>query len=282
MKNFSVDLYEYFGLERNGNVGGTLNVLLHENYWELNLQRLYPAMLVLPGGGYGMVSGREGEPIAERYYACGYNCFILTYSVSPSKYPTQLVEAAMAMAYIRRNSSEHFTDGEHVAAIGFSAGGHLCGCLATMFDESVIGERTGILPEEVRPNAAILSYAVINPQDGSSGNTFITVTGGDEKLLPTVTIDKRVGKNTPPLFIWHTFDDGCVNVHNAISIAEAACKNSVPFALHIFERGQHGLSTADAGVYSTVAMPQNVSRGVQRWLEMSVDWLKDHGFDYKD
>ena len=282
MKYFTVDLYDYFGVERNGNAGGSLRVYLHENYPELNMNRRYPAMLVLPGGGYAMVSEREAAPIAERYFSYGYNAFILTYSVVPSRYPTQLVEAAMAMAYIRRNAACHFTDADHVAAIGFSAGGHLCGSLATMFADEVIGQYVDLSAEEIRPSAAVLSYAVINPQEGLSGGTFSNLCGGNDEILPLVTIDERVTENTPPLFIWHTFNDGCVDVSNAIKIAAAARANNVPFAMHIFGSGQHGLSTADGDVYSTAAMPQNVSKGVENWLKMSIDWLAENGFGYKE
>ncbi|MBP5308156.1 MAG: alpha/beta hydrolase, partial [Clostridia bacterium] len=162
MKTFIVDLYEYFKLPRGENAGGKLTVLLHENSPEINVERKYPAMLVLPGGGYAFCSDREAEPIAEAYYAEGFNAYILRYSVAPvSVYPTQLCEAAMAMAYIRREAKAQFTDPAHVAAIGFSAGGHLCGSIATMYAREPVKD-LGISPVEARTDAAVLSYAVIS------------------------------------------------------------------------------------------------------------------------
>jgi acetyl esterase/lipase len=281
MKILNVDLYEYFGVERLG-AGGRLICFLHENSREISLERRYPAMLVLPGGGYSMCSDREAEPIAEQYYSKGFNAFILRYSVHPDKYPAQLCEAAMAMAYIRRESSSQFSDAEHVATIGFSAGGHLCGSIATMYADEVVAQKTGVTPSEARPDASILSYAVINPELGLSGGTFNFLCDMNPEILPFVTIDERVNENTPPLFIWHTVNDNCVDIRNALKIANAAVENNVPFAMHVFERGQHGLSVADLSVYGNSVMPTDVSTDAYKWLELSVNWLRDHGFRYKD
>jgi len=278
----NVDLYQYFGIKKEDGYDGRLTVILHENSWEINTERKYPAMLVLPGGGYAMCSDREAEPIAERYFTNGYNTFILRYSNAPARYPVQLCEAAMAMAYIRRNADEQHTDAHHVAAVGFSAGGHLCGHISTCYGSNEILTRTGITAEEARPDAAILSYAVINPTIGFTGAvSFTNLCCDDPEILPLVTIDKHVTKDTPPLFIWHTSNDACVDVRNSFAIASAANENGVPYCLHIFTNGQHGLSTANRATYSQKNMPA-ISPYAENWLEMSVSWLKEFGFYYVD
>lgn len=280
MKTFNVDLYDYFNLPRGKNAGGKLTVILHENSPEINPTRKHPAMLVLPGGAYVFCSDREAEPVAEAYYAEGFNAYILRYSVAPvSVYPTQLCEAAMAMAYIRREAEKQFTDKTHVAEIGFSAGGHLCGSIATMYAREPV-KNIGIAPEEARPDAAIPSYAVISNGLGDGG-TFNNLTAGNAALAEDLSIEKNVDENTPPLFIWHTSDDGCVDVTNCLRLAAAAKEHGVPFNLHVFERGQHGLSLTDDRVYSASAVPA-VTSGTESWFALSVKWLKDRGFKVVD
>ena len=282
MKVFKVDLYEYFGLERGNAKGGILTCFVHENSPEICLNRLYPAMVVFPGGGYAFCSDREAEPIAVSYYANGFNSYLLHYSLAPDvSYPVQLCEAAMAIAYVRRNSKEQFTNIEKIATIGFSAGGHLCGNIATGFATPVIEERTGIKPSEARPNAAVLSYAVISSASGVSGMTFNNLCGMDPKILPFVEIDQCVTKDTPPLFIWHTTNDGCVIIENALKVAVAANKNGVPFEMHVFQNGPHGISLCDESVYNSSAVPEQSASTIE-WFKLSVSWLKDNGFFYKD
>ncbi len=220
MKVFTIDLYEYLGKERGDNKGGFLTCQLHENTKEVDENRKYPSMLVFPGGGYATCSDREAEPIGEAYYANGFNSFVLRYSCYPSQFPTQLIEAAMAMAYIRRNAEELNVDGKHVATVGFSAGGHLCGSVSTMYGYPEV-EAAGFTAEEVRPDASVLSYAVIS-SEYSNGGTFNYLCDRRPEVLERTSIDKLVTPNTPPMFIWCTADDGCVNSMNSLLLATAA------------------------------------------------------------
>ena len=122
-----------------------------------------PAILVIPGGGYGCVcADREGEPIALAFLARGYNAFVLHYSVgkdAPINCP--LAEASAAMAYIRRNAESLGVNPEKVYAVGFSAGGHLCGSLGILWHRDEIIEKAGITYGENRPTAVVLQYPVI-------------------------------------------------------------------------------------------------------------------------
>ena len=157
MINETVDLYEYFGVPRGENAGGILTSYVPYATHEVSAKKR-PAMIVFPGGGYWMLSDREKEPVALRFLSKGYSAFTLQYAVHTA-YPVPLVEACMAVAYIRENAQKYSVDEEHIAAVGFSAGGHLAAMLATMFAEkevkAVLGERNA------RPDAVILSYPVI-------------------------------------------------------------------------------------------------------------------------
>ena len=130
-------------------------------YSEFCPNRTRPAMIVIPGGAYAFCSQREGEPVALYYLSKGYNAFVLDYSVAPVAYPYQLIEGCMAVAYVRDNAKEFGVDAEHVGAIGFSAGGHLTGMLATMTDEKPVLNALKDKANLCKPNAVILSYPVI-------------------------------------------------------------------------------------------------------------------------
>ena len=130
MKTEVIDLYEYFKIKRPENGIGYLYTYVQERFEEFSADRVRPAMVVIPGGGYAMTSDREGEAIAIAYLTKGFNSFVLKYSVKPVAYPYQLIEGCMAIAYVRENAEKLGIDKDLIAAIGFSAGGHLVISLA--------------------------------------------------------------------------------------------------------------------------------------------------------
>lgn len=139
-----VDLYEYFGRERCGKEKGSLTAYLHTPIREMGIKERRPAILVIPGGGYAFVSGREGEPVALAFYAQGFNAFVLDYSVAPAfHYPAPLLEAGMAMLYIRERADALGCTEDKIAAIGFSAGGHLAGLISLFYEDKALKEAFG-------------------------------------------------------------------------------------------------------------------------------------------
>ncbi len=277
MTNERIDLYGYFKIERKGATGGYLTAYVSSPSVEIK-PKLRPAMLVIPGGGYEYLSDREGEPVALRFLSEGYCAFVLTYSIFTA-YPTPLIEACLAVAYIRENASRFCADALHVAAVGFSAGGHLAGLLATVREEE-IKEALGDKANLVRPNAVILSYPVITMTDGlTHEGTQRTISGG---VVPcdVLSIEKRVTKDSAPAFIWHTSEDDCVPVENSLLLAEAYRKAGVPFNLHIFERGWHGLSLNNAETSDETKEDEAIAY-VGKWVTLALDWLASRGFCVK-
>ena len=157
----TIDLYDYFKLPRSGAKKGILTAYRHGQFTELQVKKRRAAMLVLPGGAYAMVSQREAEPVALRYFAEGLDAFVLDYDVAPKHYPTQLLQAGMAMLYLRREAGSLYIDDEHIAAIGFSAGGHLCGCISLLWDDPALRAAFGAECEQIRPDASVYSYPVV-------------------------------------------------------------------------------------------------------------------------
>lgn len=268
----TVDLYGYFNEKRPENGAGYLEICCHNISKETGLDRVRPAMLVIPGGAYAMVSDREGEPVAIEYLRHGFNTFVLKYTCKPATYPTQLREAAMAMIFIRENAEKYHIDPAQVAAIGFSAGGHLCGCLGTMFDSADIKLRNLSF---VRPDAVILAYPVFiyrNDDTLSHVGSFENVSGNDEKVMKYLSLENHITANSSPAFIWHTVDDNCVPVYGSLVAAQKYLSEKVPFEMHLFRSGQHGLAVCSEET-------NVVKNDVRPWIELSVTWLKAIGFN---
>lgn len=274
MLNKVVDLYEYYGLEKPEGGKAILEVITYGKN-DFCPNRIRPAMLVIPGGGYAHVSQREKDCIAFYYLNKGYNTFTLDYSVSPIGFPHQLIEASMAMAYIRENAVELGVNKDQVAAVGFSAGGHLCGMLATMTKDKEVKDALKEKAENLAPNAVILSYPVISALIPTHAGSFNVQCKGDKELEKRLSIETRVTTDTPPAFIWGTVNDGVVPSSNAFEIALAYKKQGVPFEFHMFENGGHGLSVATKETLY-------VNESVQPWLDLSLTWLKGRGFDIID
>ena len=268
-----IDLYKYFSFKKAEGAQGYLNVYLPEapDY----PSRVRPAMLVIAGGGYGFVSPREKECVALAYIAKGFAAFTLEYSVAPVTYPAQLLEGAMALAYIRKNAERLGVKPDKVAAIGFSAGGHLAGMLGTLFNATEIKAALGKDAVLSRPDAVILSYPVVSSGDKAHRGSFINLCGNNEKLIKALSLEKCVKADASPAFIWTTVNDNCVPSENSLLIASAYKAAGVPFELHIFESGVHGLSLATEETAW-------VNKPVQKWLPLSVTWLKERGFVLND
>lgn len=276
-----IDLYEHFGIQRPDNAKGYLDAYIRNFDNELKTteanapERKRPAMLIIAGGAYRFTSGREKEPVAINYMDMGFHTFVLDYSVAPVCYPTQLIEACMAMLFIRECESSFNVDGDHVCAIGFSAGGHLCGMLATMYNAKQVVDVLGDNAKLCRPDAVILSYPVISSGEYAHKNSFNNLCDNDEDLARQLSLEFNVTNDAPPAFIWATNNDKGVPCENSLLMAMAYRKAGVPMELHIFEQGGHGLSTCDEEVW--VNEPS-----VRQWIKLSKVWLKNRGFEVKN
>lgn len=275
----TVDLYGHYGQDRGSARGGFLTCWVQQTPETVSPGRKRPAILILPGGGYEHTSLREAEPIALRFAARGYAAFVLHYSCAPSRYPTALREAAMAMGYIRGHAREFEIDPKMVAALGFSAGGHLCGTLGTLYDAPEVSELGS--GELLRPDALCLCYPVTVSHGRTHAGSFRNLCGDDEALAGRLSLEKLVRPDMPPVFLWHTRDDGSVPCRGSLILAQALEEAGVDFAMHIYRHGQHGLSTADAMAYMAAAVP-GVSRDVPGWIEVCMDFLSEVGLHITD
>lgn len=278
MKTEVIDLYEYFGLTRPEFARGYLTLYI-QNASDEYKNRIRPAILVIPGGGYCMTSDREREPIALAFMAKGYNAFTLDYSVAPTRFPSQLTEAVLAAAYIKKNAEKLGID-NRLAAIGFSAGSHLLGTLLTMYNSEYVEIAAKNLGGERPIDAAVFSYPVVSAVDHPHVGSFLNLFGENKSFYEEVSFEKHIGKTFPPSFIWTTVDDNCVPSENSLNLALQLKKHSVPFELHAFESGVHGLSLCTKQTYNNIDK-NLISPDVEIWFDLAIKFLTRHGFEIK-
>ena len=233
-------------------------------------KRKRPVMIVCPGGGYGMNSKREAEPVAECYYAAGYQTFILWYSVEEKAKNFQpLCQLASTIAHVRKHAEEWDISVDKIAVSGFSAGGHLACSSGTLFNKEPFLKVFG-RDENIRPDAMVLCYPVITADEfahqGSIENVSGQPVGSDG--YKWFSLEKHVDEQTPPAFLWHTAEDEIVPVENSLKMASALSSAKVPFELHILPKGKHGMSTCTIDVNS-----KHDYNG--RWVEWSLKWLSE-------
>ena len=223
-----------------------------------------PAMLVVPGGGYSCVcASTEGAPIAERFASLGFNAFVLNYRVAPERYPKPQRDILRAVKMIRAHAAEWHVRKDNVAAVGFSAGGHLCACAGLLHGEVEANGGDGADLESGRPDAVLLAYPVITfGEKGHQGSGENLLGEQLDAMRGALSLENRVTEAAPPAFIWHTVEDRLVPWENSLLFAQALTAHNVPCELHMFQKGEHGSQLG----YGNVEL--------EDWPEQSVRFLK--------
>lgn len=230
------------------------------------------AVVICPGGGYGGLADHEGKDYALFLNDHGIAGLVLKYRLGSGGYrhPRMLEDAARAVRLTRAKAGEWKLDPKRIGVMGSSAGGHLASTLLTHFDAGKADATDPIERQSSRPDLGILCYPVIsmgpNTHQGSKNNLL-----GKEpsaELVKLLSNELQVTKDTPPCFLWHTAEDTAVKVQNSMDFAAALQQNGVPFDLHVYQKGRHGLGLADKPPF-TNAHP---------WSRDLVFWLKQQGF----
>ncbi|MGW0246205.1 alpha/beta hydrolase [Nocardia goodfellowii] len=250
-----------------------LTAYLHEPTKGMPQWHTRPAVVVLPGGGYRLLSDREAEPIALAFLAKGFHAFVLEYSVHEhATYPNSLCDASRALATIRGHATEWGVRPDQIAVCGFSAGGHLAASLGTLWNDPEITAAAGVAEGMNKPDALILCYPVISARNHEIESWFPV--GSDEeeraRIIGKLTCEANVGSHTPPVFLFHTFADNLVPVENSLLLARALAAADVPFDLHVFEHGPHGVAL---GTEVTSAEAGSVDPRAAQWFELATSWL---------
>ncbi len=238
-----------------------------------------PALIVVPGGAYCMVSKREALPVANQFLARGFQAFVLDYVCSPEAvYPEQLKELACAIDYVKKHADEYWVNADEIFVIGFSAGGHLVADLA--MEETTIAKDYE-LDIDCKVKAIGLLYPVISHKFGYCGthNNLLNGLENKDELLEKLSLHEHVREGQAPVFIATSIEDNIVPPENALQYAVALKTRKIPFELHLFPTGWHGFSTAS----NEINPGQNLSllsKNMKNWPEMCSNFFK--GFCVED
>ena len=227
-------------------------------------------LLVCPGGGYNGLAPHEGEGYAQFFRENGISAFVLNYRLRSGGYgyPEIFLDVARAMRYLRAHAAEWGID--RIGIIGSSAGGHLASMLLTHFDAGKSGDADPIEHQSSRPDFGILCYPVISMTDrhshgGSRDNLLGPNPAAD--LAKYVSSELQVTADTPPCFLFHTWEDTLVLPENSILFANALRKHGIRFDLHIYEAGGHGMGLGSDWYKTAFLHP---------WTRDCLYWLKLH------
>ncbi len=230
------------------------------------------AMVICPGGGYAHLAPHEGNDYALWLNQHGITCFVLKYRLGLDGYrhPAMLNDAARAVRWVRAHAADYKIDIKRVGIMGSSAGGHLASTLLTHFDAGDTNSADVVELQSSRPDLGILCYAVISmgefTHQGSKNNLFGK--NPSPELVKLLSNELQVTPNTPPCFLWTTFEDKTVPMENTLQFAEALRKNHVPFDLHIYEKGGHGMGLKAKPPFTNP----------HPWAADCLFWLKARGF----
>lgn len=227
------------------------------------------AVVVCPGGGYARRAEHEGEPIAQWLNTLGISAFVLRYRVAPYRYPAALMDAQRAIRHVRFHAAQYRIDPEKVGILGFSAGGHLAATAGTHHDAGDEAHPDPVERLSSRPDAMVLCYPVITlkgPYAHAGSRENLLGPEPDPALVDALCSEEQVSGDTPPAFLWHTSDEEAVPVQNSLLFASALHRRQVPFDLHVYSHGRHGLG---------LAADHPSARG---WTGACADWLRIIGF----
>lgn len=231
------------------------------------------AMVICPGGGYGGLAPHEGEGYAHWLVSRGITCFVLKYRLGSSgyRYPVELEDGARAIRLVRARANEWKLNPNRIGIIGSSAGGHLASMVMTHFDAGNSNATDVIDRQSSRPDIAVLCYPVITMGELTHQGSKHNLLGENPPpaLVQETSSELQVRKDSPPCFIWSTDEDKTVPVENTLQFADALRKAGVPFEVHVYQHGGHGM-----GLGSRQYNPQKW----HPWVAECARWLKEQGF----
>lgn len=224
-----------------------------------------PALaVVLPGGGYGMHAPHEGEGYTRWLNGIGIDAVVFAYPLAPHRHPDAVVATRALVRDLRTDRWAGLPSDPRIVVIGSSAGGHL----AALVSNAPTPAERAVSDVDDRPDLTVLCYPVTSmtdhPHVGSTDN--LLGPGASVRERSVVDADLLVDDRTPPTFLWHTAEDEHVPVTHSLSYAHALARHGVPFELHVFERGVHGIGLA-GGLGPAEA-----------WSTLATTWLRDRGW----
>lgn len=233
----------------------------------------YSCVIVLPGGGYEFQSPQESKPVAGWLNGLGISSFVLNYSVSPVRHPKPYHDVRRAIQWVRAHAEQFNIDPNRIGVLGFSAGGHLAGSAAVMWEDPKLAIGDELDAVSARPDLAVMCYPVVTADSGSCHEgSVVSLMGPNPSadVRKSFSLENRVSSNTPPVFLWHTANDELVPVENSFRMAQALDRADVEYELHIFPDGRHGLGLC--------SVDNRRNTYLSKWRDLCAQWLMRQGF----
>lgn len=236
-----------------------------------NTDKKTGTIIVACGGGFSTRTGCEGFNVAKKFADEGYNTAILTYRLQPYSRKDCMDDMQRAIRLLRHKKEElNITD--KVVCMGFSAGGMLSGNCATHFDEGDKENEDLIERESCRPDGAVIGYGAfafaglpggffVDPFADQIRNPFFA----NKEELIYFSPEVNITRDTPPMFIWQTNSD---DPRNSFTLGQALTAMGIPFEMHLFAQGVHGLALADGHNDLGMDIPS-----VAIWTDICKIWL---------
>ncbi|MBR5799410.1 MAG: alpha/beta hydrolase [Lachnospiraceae bacterium] len=222
-----------------------------------------PVVIIAPGGGYTTVCIEEdADQVAMQYNAAGFHAAVLNYSVVPHCFPEPQKDLMYAIRLLRENAENWGIQEDAIAICGFSAGAHLCASVSTLWQKA--SENACVF----KPNGVILFYPILTTRLAHCRDFLKGHAGGDEKLLKWAACDEQVTGDTPPTFMYGTFEDKLSNVENMLYYGEKLKAHGVPFEMHVLPKGQHGAPWCENKTWG-----KSVSGRSYHYIGLSIEWL---------
>lgn len=232
-----------------------------------------PMVIVCPGGAYMMTSDREAEMVAMQFLAFGYHAAVLRYSVAPSVYPAAILELGRAIRLVREHGEQWKVNTDKIVLVGFSAGGHMVASYCLTWNQKWMAQALRTDNKQLKPNGLILGYPVITAGEYAHQGSFENLLGEDyEAKKEELSLEKLVNEDMPRTFIWHTFEDDVVPIQNSLLMVNALVAHQIPTEFHMFEKGPHGLSLANALTQGSDGF--GIQPGCEKWMELAHQWME--------
>lgn len=235
-------------------------------------------VIVCPGGGYGMLADHEGRDYALWLNEHGLSAWVLKYRLGSNGYrhPSMMQDVQRAVRTVRAKAAEWKIAPDKIGVMGSSAGGHLTSTAVTLFSPGNPQSDDPIERESSRPDFGILCYPVVSMHLHTHGGSRKNLLGNEpsKEQLDLLSGEMQVTKDTPPCFIWHTWEDGAVDVENALQFATALRKQKVPFDLHVYQDGGHGMGLG-LRPYEPGKTPEEK---LHPWTRDLAFWLQKRGW----
>ncbi len=227
------------------------------------------AILTISGGGYVREEiAKESTPTSKFLQQHGFTVFELIYRLPHQDKNNEFVpfqDGQRAIRVIRSHASQFNIDPERIGVIGFSAGGHLAGMLATQWAHQFSTLNDPIDHISSKPNFTALLYPIISMQPPlDHTHAYKSLIGKTPNLAEQTffLVNLQVNKRTTPIFLAHSQNDPIAPIQHSLDLKNALEKNNIPFEFHLFTNGGHGWGLGKKNTETT------------QWPTLFLAWLE--------